>query len=325
MNKWINEYDYILVSSSGGKDSFGCLVECLRSVEDKGKIELWHQCIDGKNCDTNYMDWPVTEDYFRKVAVHLKIKFYFQWKQGGFYREMHRENQLTAPTQFENDQGKVITVGGIKGKLNTRKLFPQVSADLKTRWCSAYLKIDVMATSIRNQKRFEGKKILVVTGERAEESSSRAKYKEFEVDRSDARNGKKDRHVDHWRPVHKWQELQIWEAMERHNIIPHPAYRLGWGRLSCMACIFGSCNQWASIKKITPKMAERIIDDEFSFGKTIQRNSSVPEMIEKGKPYNSLEPELVAMALSKAYTDCVVSKQKWKLPAGAFGENNGPI
>lgn len=315
----INNYDHILISSSGGKDSFGCLAECLDHVEDKGKIELWHQCIDGKESLFNYMDWPVTNDYFRKVAEHLGIKYYYQWKKGGFYNELHRENQLTAPTFFEDIDKNIVQIGGTRGKLNTRKMFPQVSADLSVRWCSAYLKIDVMSAAIRNQKRFIGKKVLVVTGERAEESSARAKYKTFEVDRTHSTK----RHVDHWRNVHAWDETKVWEAMERWKIMPHPAYRLGWGRLSCMACIFGSRNQWASLNKISPGMAEAIIDDETSFGKTIKRNESVPEQIKKGQPYASLDPELVAMAMSKEYTGPVTTTN-WQLPAGAFGESNGP-
>ena len=42
------------------------------------------------------------------------------------------------------------------------------------RWCSAYLKIDVGAAALRGQARFEGKRTLFVTGERAEESAARA-------------------------------------------------------------------------------------------------------------------------------------------------------
>ena len=38
--------------------------------------------------------------------------------------------------------------------------------------------------------------------------------------------------------------------MRRHGILPAPAYRLGWSRLSCIACIFGSPNQWAELAKV---------------------------------------------------------------------------
>src|SRR3546814_13356546 len=76
----------------------------------------------------------------------------------------------------------------------TRGKFPQLSPDLSVRWCSAYLKIDVMAASIRNQDRFLGKRTLVVTGERAQESVASSKYQTFERHRTDTRDGTRKAH-----------------------------------------------------------------------------------------------------------------------------------
>ena len=44
--------------------------------------------------------------------------------------------------------------------------FPQVSADLSVRWCSAYLKIDVMARVLANDPAYQGKKIVTVPSPR---------------------------------------------------------------------------------------------------------------------------------------------------------------
>src|SRR3546814_19920193 len=86
-----------------------------------------------------------------------------------------------------------------------------------------------MAASIRNQDRFLGKRTLVVTGERAQESVARSKYQTFERHRTDTRDGtRKARHVDHWRPIHAWTEEQVWAVIQRFGIVPHVAYQLGW-------------------------------------------------------------------------------------------------
>ena len=45
---------------------------------------------------------------------------------------------------------------------------------------------------------------------------------------------------------------EVWEIIKRYRVIPHPAYRLGWGRVSCWDCIFGTSNQWASLQAIAP-------------------------------------------------------------------------
>ena len=95
--------------------------------------------------------WPYEEA--RKI-----LKRYPDGKPGG------------APILFETPHG-VMRTGGA-GPRNTRLLFPQTSADLSVRWCSAALKIGVGAASVAGQDRFLGRRTLVVTGERAVPSTT---------------------------------------------------------------------------------------------------------------------------------------------------------
>jgi 3'-phosphoadenosine 5'-phosphosulfate sulfotransferase (PAPS reductase)/FAD synthetase len=319
-------YDFYVVAFSGGKDSTACFLHLLDLGIDKSKIELWHHLVDGKEGST-LMDWPVTEDYCRKFAKAFEVPILFSWKEGGFEREMLRNNQPTARNHWEFPEDNLIECGlsGGRGPLGTRKKFPQVSADLSVRWCSSYLKIDVCTSAINNQERFNNKKTLVISGERAEESSARAGYNVFEIDRSDNRGGAKRRHVDHWRPVHKWPEAEIWNIMKRYRVNPHPAYRLGWGRLSCMKCIFGSDNQWTTISKIDFKGLQVLIDYEKLFGVTIHRKLSIAERVKKGKEYDPglRRNGILEAGLSKTYT-LPIFTSAWVLPAGAFGESAGP-
>ena len=325
----LNDYDHIIVAFSGGKDSTACVLHLLEQGADPDKIELWHHLIDGREGST-LMDWPVTEDYCRQFAAAMNMPIFFSWKEGGFEGEMLRENRRTKPNHFEqpvNGDDNIIEcgmAGGTRGTESTRRKFPQVSADLSVRWCSAYLKIGVCSAAINNQERFLNKKTLVVTGERAEESTARAKYKTFEPHQTDNRNGKRIiRHVDHWRPIHTWVEYRVWEIIKRHNIEPHPAYLLGWGRLSCMSCIFGSSAQWASINKIAPDHIKTIADYEDEFGLTIHRTKSVLERIAEASPYDSIDPVITEMALDTTYTGHIINTN-WKLPAGAYGDSAGP-
>ncbi len=320
----LNAYDHIIVAFSGGKDSQASLLNILEAGADPSKIELWHHDIDGRESG-RLMDWAVTADYCRKFAAAYNLPIYFSWKEGGFSREMLREDSLTAPIRFETPEGTVGKVGGERGKLNTRKKFPQVSADLSVRWCSAYLKVDVCSAAIRNQERFTGKRTLLVSGERAEESPGRAKYAELEPDRADNRNGKRvQRHVDRYRPVHKWLEAQVWEIIERHNVRVHPAYYIGWGRVSCAACIFGSANQWRSLYEIDPVQVDRISHFEEMFGYTINRKKSVKDLVAEGDAYEMENQEAIVDALCETYPHKIFIED-WTLPAGAFGESCGPV
>lgn len=324
----LTSYDKIIVTFSGGKDSLACVLHLLEEekrlgVDLKSKIELWHHGVDGETTDEEgLMDWPVTESYCKAIAKAFGLPIFFSWKVGGFEREMLRDNSLTAPIRFETPDG-FSEVGGERGNLNTRRKFPQVSADLSVRWCSAYLKIDVGAAAIRNQGRFNGKRTLVLSGERAAESKARAGYAKFESDRSHCVGKRVKRHVDRWRPVHAWSDAEVWSIIERWKVAPHPAYVLGWGRVSCMACIFGSANQWASVRKLAPKQFARIAQFEATFGATIQRKLSVRQQADKGTPYD-WAAEAAASAISRAF-DGPVFLDKWTMPAGALrGESCGP-
>ena len=247
----LSDYSKIIVYFSGGKDSLACVLHLLELGVPRHKIELWHHLVDGKG--KRLMDWACTSAYCQAVADALGIPLFFSWKVGGFEGEMLRENALTQPTQFETPEGEIKQVGGTRGKPNIRRKYPMAVADLEKRWCSPYVKIDVAAVALRNQSRFNHAKTLTGSGERAEESPGRAKYKTFEPDRTDNRGkwvsqlkpyehlpemvfkaSKRARHVDRWRPVHGWAEEGIWAIIERWKINPHPAYHLGWGRVSCL-------------------------------------------------------------------------------------------
>ncbi|MBR0641258.1 phosphoadenosine phosphosulfate reductase domain-containing protein [Plastoroseomonas hellenica] len=317
-------YDTILIFTSGGKDSLCCLLHLLERGVDRRRIELHHHEVDGRGAW--FMDWPVTGAYVAATAAAFGLPLYRSWRVGGFEREMLRRDAATAPVLFETPLG--LAQAGGAGRLGTRLAFPQISADPSVRWCSPALKIDVGAAVIRNQDRFLGQRLLVVTGERAEESPARARYATFEPHGTDTRGGRRrPRHVDHWRPVHGWSTACVWDTVGRHGVRPHPAYELGWARLSCMSCIFGTAAQWATIRLIAPEVFERIARYEELFGRTIQRARSIRDLAALGRPYQAAidNPGLVALALGDSWPLPIRgSPEDWVMPAGAFAERSGP-
>jgi len=318
-------YDRFVVAFSGGKDSIASLLTLLDAGVSASRIDCYHHDVDGAG--PGFMDWPCTTAYCRAVTQALDMPLYLSWREGGFLREMLRDGTPTAPIRFQTPEGLVQQVGGT-GQPGTRLRFPQVTANLNQRWCSAYLKIDCMSALIRAQDRFLGRRTLILTGERAEESTARAHYATFEPDRTDTRDGtRKRRHVDHWRPVHALTERAVWEMMQRYGIVPAPAYRLGWSRLSCIACIFGGNDQWATIRHIAPERFEEIADYEDRFDRTIHRTMAVRERADRGRPYVAAieQPGLARAAMRSTWNDPVrVPPHVWQLPAGAFGTSLGP-
>lgn len=320
----LDSYDHIIVAFSGGKDSAAALLHLLDLGVSREHIELWHHDVDGREGD-RLMDWPVTPAYCRAFAEAFEIPIYFSWKVGGFEREMCRDDAPTAPIRFERPDGSVGCAGG-KGPRNTRQIFPQVTASLSQRWCSAYCKIDVGASAIRNQERFRGKRTLFITGERGEESANRARYASLEAHKADCRDGRLKRHVDHWRPILAWREEEVWGILERYRVNPHPCYRLGFGRASCALCIFCSRNQVATARTILPQQFDRVSAYETRWGKTIQRKESIMQRADGGQVHTSArDPYLVELARSESFEEPIIlTDGEWVLPAGAFGESVGP-
>lgn len=317
-------YDIVIVAFSGGKDSLACLLHLLEIGVDPKRIELWHHEIDGRE-GSALMDWGCTPAYCRAVAAALCIPIYFSWREGGFEGEMSRKNTPTGAVRFESPDGERRT-GGDSASLGTRGRFPMPVANLSLRWCSAYLKIMVCSSAINNQPRLKGKKILLVTGERAEESANRAKYAQLEQHGSTSRK----RTVHQWRPVHSWSTAEVWAIIKRWRINPHPAYRLGWGRLSCMCCVFGSKHQWATIRQIAPAQFARVAALEAQSGCTIampkaKDRGTVVERAERGTPYPT-DPTLAAAANEPSFNEPVIlGEGEWVEPSGAFGESCGPV
>lgn len=358
----LDAYDRIIVGFSGGKDSVACVLSILEERPDlRDRVVLWHHEIDGVDHDrpgagSGLFDWDCTPAYCRAFAEALGLPLRHQWRDKGFEGEMLREDSSTAGVYYEDDDGQVKYLepqrpgknckcghkfggdvwmnergqwtgsetecpecGKARRGLSTRRKLPQVSADLSVRWCSAYLKIDVAKRVINATQ--EGQ-VLLVTGERAEESGARARYHQGEVvSRS------KKRVVHQWRPVHAWEETQVWEIMRRWKINPHPCYHLGFGRCSCLGCIFGNADQWASAARINPGQIARIAEFEQEFGLTLKRKENLGDLIARGRVYEQVDalPRQLELARGNRYpADDVIVAGEWLLPAGAFRECGGP-
>jgi 3'-phosphoadenosine 5'-phosphosulfate sulfotransferase (PAPS reductase)/FAD synthetase len=247
-----------------------------------------------------------------------------------------------------------------------RLKFPAKSGDLGRRWCSAYLKIDVATAVIRNMEelrhigqrtkfpaksvcsqgrwcsgRLKGEvqsgvtanlaqtrqniKILVISGERRGESAGRANYNEMEIHRTNAAV-KAHRVVHHWRAVIDHSLNDIWEMPKRHGINPHPCYACGWGRCSCMCCIFSLPSHWAGIRELFPKAYEAFRQDEIRLGFTLDNKKTLDEYVGDAKSCVCRDdPAALERLVTGRFPQSEIYTTNWCFPAGAFkGSAGGP-
>lgn len=315
-----NDYNNIIVSFSGGKDSLSCLLFLLENGVNRDRITLWHQAIDGRgrNC-VPFFDWPSTEGYVEKVADTLGVKLEWQWRANGMYGEMYRENSLTEDVYYEDSRG-IYKLETTRGKETTRRKFPAKSPDLKKRWCSSSLKIDVGRRVLANKySHTEKRNILFITGERREESPGRAKYNKEELHITSTKN----RVVHHFRPVIDFKEKDVWELIEKYKIIPHPVYYLGFPRLSCRSCIFFSPDHWATLNEVDKSVTLMLSEIEEEFNYKLDNKYTIPEMIQLGKSRITDDNRNYIVQAVKYFNQPIITNDKWILPAGAFTGGGG--
>lgn len=354
----LDSFDHVIVAFSGGKDSTALVLHILDLGVPKEKIELWHHDVEGHSIidamtdkefeifssrpaaeqrelarlwwalddSPKLFDWDCTPAYCQKFADEMGLPIYFSWKQKGLRGEMMRFNAPPFPTIFETPHG-FRKAGGNTHHRTTRLKFPAKAGLNNGRYCSAIAKIGVCKLAYNNQERFRNSRTLIVTGERAQESSNRSKLKRVE---RYASHGNRNRHCFQWRAIHSWSEEQVWARIEKglngFSIQAHPAYRMGFGRLSCQFCIFSSANQWQTNKYLEPKRYGEFVRLEQVFDYTLDNKRTIPEMTEPGAVYSSAQnPALQAEARDRAWNhDILIPHSEWQLPPGAFGENAGP-
>lgn len=259
---------------SGGKDSVAILLYLLELNVDINRVRLHHHLVDGKG--ETLFDWECTESYCQAFADAFGIPIDWSWRQGGIRREIFRRNEGLQPVLYQRSGQKVVSLESKIG-YSTRYKFPAINASLKTRWCSAVVKIQPFARYIADYYTFkEDNDLLILTGECRRESRARSRYKDAEWHTTKS----KKRNTIHWRPIIDFNEEMIWDLFKKYKVQPHPAYELGWTRCSCQLCIFSSPNTWASTYELSPRKIEEIARIEKVLGFTLHDKRTIKQIVE---------------------------------------------
>lgn len=252
------DYRWIIVNSSGGKDSQTALRFVVNQCDSLGisrdRIVVSHQ-------DLGEMEWKGTIELARKQAEFYGLRF-----EVSKYRTANKE---------EID---------LLEKVRRRGKWPSST----NRYCTSDMKRCPAHRVVTMLSREAAGDILYVKGFRAEESPARAKQVVFE--RLDELCTRK-RTVMVWLPIHTWTLSQVWADIKASGVPYHHAYDLNMPRLSCMFCIFAPKAALMIAGRANPELLQRYVDVEREIGHTFQNGRSI-ESIQQAIAAGEAAPQM---------------------------------
>lgn len=250
-------YDWLLVSSSAGKDSQASLdvtVAAARTADVLDRVVVVH-------ADLGDAEWEGVPDLAAEHAAHYGLRF-----------ELTRRQR----------NGKHYT---ILDHTEARGKWPSS----QQRWCTSDFKrgpirtvITRLVSELRTTGRVQGRpvRVLNVMGLRAEESAARARRTPYAFNAA-ASNGR--RHVDDWYPIFDWSTAAVWQRIRTAGTRPHPAYAQGMSRLSCRFCVLASRADLVCAARLNPELADRYAAVEARIGHRFRNDLSMADIIAEAR------------------------------------------
>ncbi|WP_435057580.1 phosphoadenosine phosphosulfate reductase family protein [Streptomyces sp. bgisy060] len=264
--------DWILLNSSGGKDSQAMASHVCRLA---ARLGLLHRVVI-VHADLGDIEWEGTRRLAEEQARLLGVRFEVVKAEGGDLLARTVARYFKLKSKAENE---ARAQGLDPANVTVAPAWPSSAA----RWCTSDLKrgpIRKLMTRLVGELGHLGRpvRILNCLGQRAAESAPRAKLAAVEIDRP-ASNGK--RHVTTWRPVHGWSDAEVWKEIARSGLPYHEAYDWGMSRLSCSFCVLGCEADVVLAARLRPTKAAQYVTVETKVGTDFKDGLSMRQIVER--------------------------------------------
>lgn len=120
-----------------------------------------------------------------------------------------------------------------------------------------------------------------------------------------------------------YSEKDVWELLKRHHINPHPCYRIGWNRCSCMMCIFSTPRLFAGVKELFPDDYAALRHDEEVLGFTLDNKKNLEFIGDTKSCVCWDDRKAIHSILTGEFTTDDIYINDWKYPVGAFHGADG--
>jgi 3'-phosphoadenosine 5'-phosphosulfate sulfotransferase (PAPS reductase)/FAD synthetase len=232
-------YDHVVVMVSGGKDSAALMAYAVSTFRPDQLVAV-HAVID--------IDHKETVDVVRAQCAHMGIRLV----------------EVQAVNNKGQKKGFISMMLAPRKNRKTGQIGQQMFPSMDCRTCTSDIKVAPCDKFVRTLKG----RVLVLLGERAEESPDRAALDAW---RPSEKLSVKGREVIKCSPILNLSEQDVWAISDAFQIPRHPCYAQGFSRASCAICIFSSDKEIALAAKYqTPVVAayvqmERQLEHSFRY------------------------------------------------------------
>lgn len=239
-----NQANHVIVSISGGKDSTILMfhAEKMKKEMPNATFHYVHAVID--------IDWHETKGIVEKQCEFFGVTPIF-------VQAIHADG---------SDKGFISQLLADRVNRKTGEIGEYMFPDkTNARWCTSGLKVGPIDKFTRT---LDGN-VLVMIGERGEESNDRAKLEAWRPNKElTLANGK--RTVVKYSPILEMLETEVWETINATEVPVHPCYSWGVSRASCAICIFSSNKEIAIAAEHAPDIVAKYLDAEKQIAHTFK-------------------------------------------------------
>jgi len=253
----LTSYDWIVVSSSAGKDSQAMLDKVCKLARDADVLDR----VVVVHADLGRVEWRGCVELAAEQAAHYGVRF----------EVVERDDR-----------------GDLLDEIESRRMFPSAGA----QFCTSYYKREPIAklyTRLANETHGNDReskarpskvsrrvRVLECLGLRAEESPKRNNKPEF-TNNKRATNASR-RLVDTWLPIHQASTADVWRTIKLSGVRHHEAYDLGMPRLSCAFCVFAPRAALLIAAEHNRDTLNAYCDVETKIGHTFKADLSIVEL-----------------------------------------------
>lgn len=254
----LRDYDLIIASISGGKDS-QTMLRLLRNLCAELGILDRLVCVFADLGEED--EWAGTAELAQYHAEYYGLRFIRIQKTAKDGSPVSLFAHIVAHGKWPNNKNRFCT------------------SDMKRDPISTV--ITMLCNELRGGPWRPGRRqvrVLNCMGMRGEESPARQKLPVFEHNKRATGEGNA-KHVDNWLPIHDMTADEVWADIKASGVKHHWVYDAGMPRLSCRFCVLAGRKALVRAAQIDPEGAWKRALAEEQMGHTFGRDFSMLDII----------------------------------------------